>query len=238
MIEKKYPKISIITVTFNSEKYLEQTILSIINQNYPNLEYIVIDGNSTDNTIEIIKKYEKSITYWISENDDGIYDAINKGIIVSTGEYIGIINSDDWYEENSFKLINQIIINENPEIIHGVLRLWDNEKKIGLQGYTSNFLKNGMISHPTCFIKRNVYLKLSLYDTQYKIAADYDFMLKCFINNKITFVYVENILANFRLSGISNNHSKLRRKETNQILFKYNLINKKQYWINKLKLIF
>jgi glycosyltransferase involved in cell wall biosynthesis len=237
-MENKYPKISIITVTFNSEKYLEQTILSVIDQNYPNLEYIIIDGNSTDNTLNIIKKYEKSITYWISENDEGIYDAINKGILISTGDFIGIINSDDWYEENSFNLLHQISINENPEIIHGVLRLWDKDKKIGLQGYTSNFLKNGMISHPTCFIKRSVYFNVSLYDTRYKIAADYDFMLKCYMTNKINFNYQENVLANFRLSGMSNRHSKLRRKETNQILFNYNLISKKQYLLNKLKLNF
>ena len=238
MIDKIYPKISIITVTFNSEKYLEQTISSVINQNYPNLEYIIIDGNSTDNTLNIIKKYEKSISYWISEKDNGIYDAINKGILVSTGEYIGIINSDDWYEENTLNYIYNIINNDKSEIIHGVLRLWDNKIKIGLQGYTSDFLKNGMISHPTCFVKRNVYIKVAYYDTRYKIAADFDFMLKCYFNYKIKFNYIEFILANFRLSGISNSHSKLRRKETNQILYNYKLISKKTYYFNKFKLFF
>lgn len=238
MKEDIYPKISIITVTYNSEKYLEQTILSVINQNYPNLEYIIIDGDSTDNTLEIIKKYEDSITYWKSEKDNGIYDAINKGILVSTGKFIGIINSDDWYEENVFNVINKNILNEDPDIIHGVLRLWDNENKIGLQGYTSYFLENGMISHPTCFIKRNLYFNISLYDTQYKIAADYDFMLKCYLKNKIKFNYQEHIIANFRLSGISNNYTKLRRKETNKIMYKYNLINKKSYYFNKFKLFF
>ena len=238
MKENTFPKLSIITVTYNSEKYLEQTILSIINQKYPNLEYIIIDGDSSDNTIEIIKKYEDSITYWVSERDNGIYDAINKGILVSTGKFIGIINSDDWYEENAFNLILDNILNENSEIIHGVLRLWDNENIIGLQGYTSNFLENGMISHPTCFINRDLYINISLYDTQYRIAADYDFMLKCYLTNKIKFSYQENIIANFRLSGISNNDTKLRRKETNEIMYKYKLINKKSYFFNKLKLFF
>ena len=238
MTEVVYPKISIITVTYNSEKYLEQTILSVINQKYPNLEYIIIDGDSSDRTLEIIKKYEDSITYWVSEKDNGIYDAINKGILVSTGEFIGIINSDDWYEENAFNRILNSICKEETKIIHGVLRLWDNENIIGLQGYTSNFLENGMISHPTCFINRHIYFNISLYDTQYKIAADYDLMLKCFLNNKIKFTHQEHIIANFRLSGISNKYTKLRRKETNEIMYKYKLINKKSYLLNKFKLLF
>lgn len=237
MTDMNFSKISIITVTYNSDKYLEQTILSVINQNYPNLEYIIIDGNSTDNTLNIIRKYEKSISYWKSEKDNGIYDAINKGILASTGEYIGIINSDDWYEDNTFNYIHNLVSNDKSEIIHGVLRLWDDNLKIGLQGYTSNFLKNGMISHPTCFVKRNVYFNVALYDTQYKIAADFDFMLKCYFKYNINFNYLEVVLANFRLSGISNNHSKLRRKETNRILYNYKLITKKRYFINKLKLL-
>jgi glycosyltransferase involved in cell wall biosynthesis len=232
------PFFSVITVTLNSEKFLEQTIKSVINQGISNIEYIIIDGGSTDGTIDIIKKYSNFITYWVSEKDNGIYDAINKGILVSKGKYIGIINSDDWYEENSFNYINQISCNENSEIIHGILRLWDNDNKIGLQGYTSNFLKNGMISHPTCFINRNVYFNVSLYDTQYKIAADYDFMLKCYLKNNINFNYQENIIANFRLSGVSNKQAKLRRIETNKILYNYKLISKKTYFLNKLKLIF
>lgn len=238
MKENIYPKLTIITVTFNSGAYLEQTILNVINQNYPNLEYIIIDGQSTDNTIDIINKYKDYISYWVSEKDNGIYDAINKGILASSGDFIGIINSDDWYDLDVFHYISNVINIESPDIIHGVLRLWANENKIGLQGYTSEYLLDGMISHPTCFVRRTIYLEIGLYDTKFKIAADYDFMLNCYFNKSVKFSYQEKVFANFRLNGISNTNSKLRRKETNFLLFKYNIISRSKFFLNNLKLLF
>jgi glycosyltransferase involved in cell wall biosynthesis len=228
------PKISIITVTFNSEQFLEETISSVINQNYDNLEYIIIDGGSTDSTLEIIEKYEDHITYWASEDDRGIYDAINKGILVSKGDYIGIINSDDWYELGVLKSLVKSINDNQPDIIHGILRLWENDKLMGLQGYTSNFLNYGMISHPTCFVKREVYNSIGLFNTKYVIAADYDFMLNCF-NRNVKFFYVEQVIANFRLSGISNSNSSLRESETSQVLFSHKRISLIKHFFNLVK---
>ena len=108
---KNYPKITIVTPNYNCEKYLEKTILSVINQNYPNLEYIIIDGGSNDSSIEIIKKYENYLTYWISEPDNGMYEAIQKGFDKSTGEIMAWINSDDMYHKNSFFTVADIFSN-------------------------------------------------------------------------------------------------------------------------------
>lgn len=113
----KAPLISIITVVYNGEKYLEQTIQSVINQTYKNIEYIVIDGGSTDGTLDIIKKYEEHISYWVSESDKGLYDAMNKGIGVAKGELIGMINSDDWYELEAVEIMAEAYKN-NPTKVY------------------------------------------------------------------------------------------------------------------------
>ena len=110
-----YPKISIITPSYNQGQYLEETILSVINQNYPNLEYIIIDGGSTDNSVEIIKKYEKNISYWVSEKDHGQSNAINKGLAIATGDIVAWLNSDDQYCEKSLDIISNTF-KQHPEI--------------------------------------------------------------------------------------------------------------------------
>lgn len=232
---KSRPTFSIITVTYNSEKFLEQTIKSIINQGISDIEYIVIDGGSTDSTIDIVKKYSNYISYWVSEKDDGIYDAINKGIKASRGEYVGIINSDDWYEEGVFLKIEQIINSTQADIICGILRLWENNDILGVQGNTKKFLKYGMISHPTCIVKRGVYNSIGLFDTNFKIAGDYDFMMRCY-QSDLKFVFSEIIIANFRTSGISSLDSSTRIIEFNKIQYKYNLISTKKYLIEMLKI--
>lgn len=225
---KRKPILSIITVVYNGEKYLEQTIKSVINQNISNIEYIIIDGGSTDGTIDIVKKYSDSISYWVSEPDFGIYDAINKGIKASSGKYIGIINSDDWYEQNVLSQLAEKFDSEESDIICGLLRLWDDNKVMGIQGNTSDFLVHGMISHPTCFVKKSVYNEIGEFNTKYKIAGDYDFMMRC-LKKGYTFSFQEFVIANFRLNGVSNQNAELRRIEFAEILFKNDLISKKKY---------
>ncbi len=123
-------KISVITVCFNSEKTIARTIESVINQHYSDLEYIIIDGGSKDKTVEIINKYRNELSYFISEPDQGISDAFNKGIRVATGDIIGIINSDDWYENGIFKLVNEMFLqNKEIDVLVGALRYWDDKKK-------------------------------------------------------------------------------------------------------------
>ena len=198
--------ISIITVSYNSVSTIEQTIQSVLNQSYKNIEYIIIDGGSTDGTIDIIKKYESKLNYWISEPDKGIYDAMNKGIKLANGEYIGLINSDDWYTPTAIEnIVNEIqfIGKENVDILCGNQIYYYNDKNnyIAKSDYTQ--LKDNMsIYHPTCFVKNDIYKK-RLYSLKYKIAGDYDYFLWCYVNN-YKFHYLDRIIANFRAGGISS----------------------------------
>lgn len=209
-------KVSIITVCFNSEKYIEQTIQSVLNQLYKDIEYIIIDGMSTDNTLKIISKYKPLFgerLKVISEKDNGIYDAMNKGIKHSNGEILGIINSDDWYELDAVENIIKVYENNKNSIIYGGL-LFRRENEISkIQIRSHKELSNGMISHPTVFIPRKLYLQFGLFDCELKIAADYDLMLRMFTQN-VSFKYIPKIIANFREGGISMERSKLCSKES------------------------
>lgn len=204
MISK--PKISIITVSYNAVSTIEQTILSVINQDFQNYEYIIIDGGSTDGTIEIIKKYQDRITYWVSEPDKGIYDAMNKGIKIGKGELVSLLNSDDWYEKGALSTVaNNFCLNPNVDIFHGLLRIINiaNNEPSLVRGHYSSNLYNGMIEHPTCFVKRELFDNIGGFDLSYKSAADYDWMLKV-KNGGANFLLITEILANFRTGGMSS----------------------------------
>ena len=196
------PLITVITVVFNGEKLLEETIQSVISQTYENVEYIIIDGGSTDGTLDIIKRNEDKIDYWISEKDKGIYDAMNKGIDVASGEIIGLINADDWYEKDT---INTVIKNysgdKNFDIFHGNLNYINKSEKI----YKPNFshrkmLLQGMsLYHPTCFVKRSIYEE-EKFDTNYQLVADYKLIFSMMLKGK-KFCYIDKVLANMRAGG-------------------------------------
>ena len=198
------PLISVITVVFNGEKHIEQTIQSVINQTYDNVEYIVVDGGSKDGTIDIVKKYEQEIDYWVSEPDKGIVDAMNKGIRLCTGEYIGMIHADDWYNLNAI----DDIVNSNNVLQYGVicgqLQYWNNGNIYRLYISQPSLLKNKMhVSHITCFIKRQKYLEYGSYKMEYKNAMDYELLLRFYIN-QVHFNSLSVVLANMRYGGISN----------------------------------
>lgn len=203
------PLISIITVVYNGEKTLEQTIQSVINQNYKNIEYIIVDGASTDGTLDIIKKHEEYISEWISEPDKGLYDAMNKGITLANGEIIGMINSDDWYELNTIELIVEAHL-KNPEkkIFHGdIFEILENGIK-RLRRFNPSkfkFLYYGMTyNHPTMFVHKDVY-KIHLYNNNLKSHSDYQFVLEAFLRDSSQFKYLSVPLTNFRIGGISAN---------------------------------
>ena len=202
----KKPLISIITVVFNGEKYLEQTIRSVLDQTYKNIEYIIIDGGSTDKTLDIIKKHEQNINFWISEADKGIYDAMNKGITKAKGEYIGLINSDDFYEPDAVKIIvDQINLHSETDIFFGNMYMINQHlKKKQIQTYKKGkkLEKAFSIWHPTVFVKKQLYDDHGKFDLSYKIAADYELILR-FYKKDCVFHYINKAISNFREGGIS-----------------------------------
>jgi glycosyltransferase involved in cell wall biosynthesis len=203
---KNKPVITIITVVLNNKKKIDKALKSIFKQSYKNIELIVIDGGSTDGTINIIKKYHKKINYWISEKDDGIYDAINKGIKKSTGDIIGILHSDDYLYKDGISIVAKYFKN-NPKIDF----LFGSVKKYKLlYGYRpwKIFFSFGFYSTHSVgfFIKRTSQIKLGYYNTKYKYSSDYDLFYRMIVNKKMLGMATkkEEIIGVFSRGGVSS----------------------------------
>jgi glycosyltransferase involved in cell wall biosynthesis len=229
--QENMPLITVVTVVRNGEKTLQETILSVVNQTYKNVEYIIVDGASTDGTLEVIKKYEDRIDYWISEPDKGIYDAMNKGIDLAAGDYIALLNSDDWYEQNACEIVAGKIKEEKYDVYYGMARIVDNKnnKTMFVYGHEIYAINHNMISHPTCFISKEIYSKFK-YDLNYKSASDYDFIIKIY-KSSASFCFVEKTMVNFRTGGISQSYK--NNFETIEIKKKYGFISLRNYYIWK-----
>lgn len=207
-LQRKKTTISIVTVVFNGEKTIKRTIESVLNQTYENLEYLIQDGLSTDKTLAIAKSYQekferKGISYKIySEKDSGIYDAMNKGISKATGELVGMINSDDWYEPEALKKVVDIYNKTNFDMCYGDLRVYinQNESKIK-KSKIRKYITTRDWNHPTTFVKKEIYEKYQF--SCQSIYDDFDFFLKI-KEKKYKIVIINEILANFRFGGISN----------------------------------
>ncbi len=217
--------VSIITVVYNGEKYLQQTINSIKEQSYQNIEYIIIDGGSTDKTIDIIKDNRDIINYWISEEDKGLYDAMNKGIKLAKGKLIGMVNSDDWYEFNTIEMVVKAYQeNPNKSIFHGDRYDILESKERRRFNYNPSILKfkyySMTFSHPTMFISDEEY-KEHIYNINLASHADYQFVLKSLLKDKNKFYYINKPLTNFRLGGISGNMPFFKRLREGYIARKY-----------------
>ncbi len=204
----KQPKISIITPVFNAQSTIKQTVESVLQQKYEPLEYIIVDGQSTDDTLSILEAYKNNpqVTI-ISEKDNGIYDAMNKGIKQSSGDIVGIINADDFYLPGIFTKVAQTFVRHNAGIVYGNLM---KVKEISEQQYTQVLLpdiskmpRTMGIFHPSTFVAKQVYQNIGMFDTRYRLAADYDFLLRAY-NAKITFRYLNETIAAFRVGGASN----------------------------------
>lgn len=205
-------KISIITSVYNNKETIAEAIESVLSQTHTNIEYIVVDGASTDGTVEIIKQYADKITTFVSEPDKGIYDGLNKGLALATGDVVGFLHSDDLFQdENVLDKISEAFKKDDMDSIYGdltyvskedtskVVRYW----KSGAYGLKK--LENGwMPPHPTFYVKRKVYEKFGAFDTSFKIAADYDSILRFLGREGITTRYIPEVLVKMCVGGESN----------------------------------
>lgn len=215
-------KVSIITVCFNAELTIEQTIRSVIEQSYQNIEYIIVDGRSSDHTLDIIAKYADKISKVISEPDKGIYDAMNKGIKNATGDIIGILNSDDWYEKDAIERVVEVFERSDSQIVHGDVRFiyGDGSSKDTVTDSMNKLWYEMVVRHPATFVRREVYQKEGMFDDTFRVAGDYEFILRCYANN-VKFYYLNTILTNFRMNGISNQQGETCFNETNSVALRY-----------------
>lgn len=218
-LENNNPFFTVITVVRNGDKTLQQCIDSIKSQSFRDLEYLIIDGGSTDNTLKIIESNSEIIDYCISEPDNGIYSAMNKALQISRGKFIGILNSDDFYQPDTLNKVREIIL-KNPEtsIIYGALRYLSNMRLEHFIHFQE--LDKKMIFHPTCFVSRECYRRVGNFNTRYRIAADYEFMMRC-RNLNAKFTGTLEVLANFSEGGVSSRHKLRSIFETAVIRVKY-----------------
>ena len=209
-------KVSIITVVYNGGKTIEDTILSVASQSYPFIEHIIIDGASTDNTLSIVKKHQNRIECVVSEPDNGLYDAMNKGIICATGDIIGILNADDvYYDDDCISLVVKEFEEKNVDAVFGnlVYVSSDNLTKI-IRYYNSEsftikqFAQGVMPAHPTFFVYKKQYEKFGFYKTDYLIAADFELLVRFLYIHKVSYSCLPKVLVKMRMGGISTRNLK------------------------------
>lgn len=227
------PIITVITVCYNCAQTIERTIKSVLSQSYPLVEYIIVDGNSNDGTVDVIRKYEQSISFWLSEPDKGIYDAMNKGIDAATGELIGFINADDFYADGAIEAIAKRYIETNADVIYGDLTFVDDngpQTDWKAQEDLKDFYCGMLIPHPSTFCKAKLLKKYKM-DVGYKIAGDYKLLLQLY-HDKMKFVHVDKVVSFFYTGGISNCRIYRAAKETYAVsvsFVKNDLVLKEKY---------
>lgn len=228
-------KITVITVTFNRAHIIKDAIEGVLKQQYKNYEYIIVDGASKDNTVELLKEYEqkfhavsgdsngfKPTFRWISEKDNGLYDAINKGIKMATGDVVGIINSDDYFHrDDTFNVIANAFEDEDTDAIYAddeeVNEATGKKYRYSCSSFRTWQYRIGMMpSHPTFYAKKELFEKYGYYKLGYKIAADFELMMRFAYINKVKMKYVPEAIMTFRLGGVSTNlkNKMLLNKET------------------------
>ena len=203
-------KISLITVVFNAENTINRCIGSVISQDFRNIEYIIIDGGSTDNTIQIIQENKQFISHFISEPDKGIYDAMNKGIQLATGDVIGMLNADDVFADHTvLSTIANAFIQQDSDITYGDLDYVNGNEKVIRKWRSGNFTSKNlnwgwMPPHPTFYCKRHLFKKFGLYSLNYGTAADYELMLRFLYANNLRVSYIKKVLVKMKVGGKSN----------------------------------
>ncbi len=227
-------KISLITVTHNSEKYLEGCIKSVISQTYKNIEHIIIDGASNDSTVSIIERYAPNISQWISEKDNSIYHAINKGMKMATGDIIGVLHSDDIFAANDVVFdIVKCFTDNNVDSLYGDLVYVDPKNTQTVQrtwkgqDYKRGRFKYGwMPAHPTFYFRKELLDSLGGYESHYFTAADYEFMARYLYLNKVSSVYLPKLIIRMRNGGASNStiYRRLRANRRDYLAMKKNMV--------------
>lgn len=232
-------KVTIITVCYNSSSTIEDTIKSVIAQTYKNIEYIIIDGLSTDNTLAIINKYSNQVTKVISEKDNGLYDAINKGIGLATGDVIANLNSDDFYIDNN--VISDIVSKfeqENTSLLYSDLYYVDADDTNIIKRYWKSgkykkglFFKGWMPPHPTFFVKKEIYNQYGVFNLKLKSAADYEIMLRFIHKYECSLSYLNRVTVKMRVGGVSNSSiaNRLKANREDKMAWKINGIKPKSY---------
>ena len=220
-------KLSIITINRNNAAGLRKTIESVVSQTYTDFEYIIIDGASTDAGVEIIKEYADKISYWVSEPDTGIYNAMNKGIMKANGEYLLFLNSGDWLvdEEVVGDFCNS---NFNQDIVCGNINLIENGEIILAKSPDNdaldfNFFYHGSLLHPASFIRKELFYKYGTYNERYKIISDWEFFVRVIMIHKVSYERVERLISNFPVDGISSykEHNEQIKNDRKDVLLNY-----------------
>jgi len=213
-------KVSIITVVYNNQETIKDAIESVLGQSYKNIEYIIIDGASTDGTVEVIESYAHKIDKFVSEEDDGLYDAMNKGVKLATGDIVGILNSDDFYvdefviekvvhtfQEQKVDSVYADLVYVMPDDLHKSVRYYDSS-----YFDISKFAYGWMPAHPTFFVKREIYTTYGMFRTDLKITADFDILVRFLYTHKISYYYIKEVLVKMRMGGVSTSFGSIWTK--------------------------
>lgn len=206
------PLITVVTVVFNGAGTISETIKSVLSQSYDNVEYIVVDGGSDDGTVEIVKKYQHAIDYWVSAKDGGIYDAMNKGIALARGDYVGMLNADDFFAHPAvLETMVARFIKSNADAAFSCLDIVDPAnlarvlRKYRISSYSPFMLRIGVMPpHPTFYCKKSCYEKAGPYRTDYRIAADFEMLVRLLLKHHITWEFIDETTVKMRAGGVSS----------------------------------
>lgn len=220
------PLFSIITINRNNADGLRKTMQSVLSQDFSDYEYIIIDGASTDKSVDVIREflavpeYASKISYWVSEPDSGIYNAMNKGIRHANGEFVNMMNSGDTMLPEVLGRVAKIAAEHKGEVLYGAVNCVKNNKFIFVAAKPIDEITSGMMPHQAIFVPLEMHKKYGLYSEEYKICSDFDLILKMY-NNGVAFFYTQMIIANYDFDGFSINNEKLMKAESLQIIKKY-----------------
>jgi glycosyltransferase involved in cell wall biosynthesis len=222
------PRISVVTASYNQANFIEQTIQSVLDQNYPNLEYVIMDGGSTDGSVDIIKKYESRLAYWTSQKDEGAADALRKGFALTTGSILAYLNSDDYYSPGTLLHIADIFDKTHADVVYGDMYWVDVTGKVVAERRQTPFTRLGFLyggsdmSQPSTFWTRDIYLKSGGVDPAFQFAFDFDLFGR-FMANGARFAYTRRFLSSFRMHPAQKTDviNDVGRSETRKVRGRY-----------------